>query len=409
LGNDKLQTGCLSYTEILKIFSQSQISFSFSNYKKSNHLHLTIMNKTSLFIAFLVLLFSACGPASELARDGEVRVEGTVQTAEGEPLPGIRIVSGEHQAETDAEGRFAMDGVQPGEMIISLEGELGIGQYSVYFEHSVESLVLEYPVISTVVFLHDNDLHFNFNHKNEFIAEIEEIRERYENVWLMNAGDTFVRHADRWEVDDTSYYADQSRFMIETMNEAGYDLGVPGNHELDYAGTHTGESLNTADFPLIAANIDVATSVLPQFKPFTILETHNGLSVAVLGLSNVNFDKPGVSQRGYAETIEAYENLADENELFMVLSHIGLSEDMALAEVFPELDLIIGGHSHTLLETAEMVNGVLIAQAGGPPPLHQIDPNWPKYLGKVKVVFENDVIIEKSGRVITIGEPAGLD
>jgi hypothetical protein len=59
----------------------------------------------------------------------------------------------------------------------------------------------------------------------------------------------------------------------------------------------------------------------------------------------------------------------------------------------------------TLLENTEMINGVLIAQAGGPPPQHQVDPEWPKFLGKIKVVFENETVVEKSGYVITIGDP----
>ena len=368
-----------------------------------------MIRKTLILITSLLFLLSARQETADITGSGEIRFEGTVQTPEGEPLSAVTVEVEGYRAETDADGRFILDGIQPELNVISITGREGTGQYIMNLDQSQDGFIFEYPVVTTVVFLHDNDLHFNFNYRDEFEAKVEEIRERYENVWLLNGGDTFVRHADRWATNDTSYYADQSRFMIDTMNEVGYDLGVPGNHEMDYVGTHTGQSLKAAGFPLIAANIDVSTGILPQFKPFTILETNNGLSIAVLGLSTVNFDKPGVTQRDYSKTIQAYSNLAAENDLFMVLSHIGLNSDEMLAESFPVLDLIIGGHSHNLLETAKMVNGVLIAQAGGPPPRHQIDPEWPKYLGKVKVVFENGVITEKSGHVMTIGEPVDRD
>ncbi len=355
-------------------------------------------------VLFILILFTGTGCQSIGIFTGTdfVEIEGIVRDSSGDPIPGIIVETEGYQVETDNEGRFSLNNLQRGTVRLDLHGEKGTGRYSVDLHQSNVFLALEYPVKTTIVLLHDNDLHFNYNQKDEFVEKIEEIRSRFENVWLLNAGDTFVRHAHRWAIDDTMYYAERSRYMIENMNAVGYDLGVPGNHEIDYVGSHSGQSLNRADFPLIAANINVATGKLPQFKPFLVFETSNGLSVAILGLTTVNFDKPGISARDPAETAVAYRNLAREHDLFVALTHIGLSQDEIVAEAVPELDVIVGGHSHTLLETAKTVNGVLIAQAGGPPPEHQVDPDWPKYLGKVTVVLENDTIVEKSGHVITL-------
>ena len=110
-------------------------------------------------------------------------------------------------------------------------------------------------------------------------------------------------------------------------------------------------------------------------------------------------------KNAFTATAMSFSNLGSEYNLFVALTHIGYSQDKAVAEAVPEVDVIVGGHSHTLLEKAETVNGVLIAQAGGPPPQHQIDPDWPKYLGKIKVVFENETVVEKSGYVISICAP----
>jgi 2',3'-cyclic-nucleotide 2'-phosphodiesterase (5'-nucleotidase family) len=358
-------------------------------------------------VIFVCLLIIGTGCyALNIHSDVEYTViEGVVRDASGDLLSEIVVEINGHKAETDQHGQFKFDNLQQGTYRVTLNGENGTGRYEIDFLQSRVLLDLEYPVTTTVVLLHDNDLHFNFNQKNAFTAKVEEIRAGYENVWLLNAGDTFVRHAHRWAVDDTMYYVDRSRYMIENMNETGYDLAVPGNHEIDYVGIHSGQSLELAEFTFIAANVDIATGKLPYFKPFEVFMTRNGLSVAIMGLSTVNFDKPGVSARDPVETAMSFSNLGSEYNLFVALTHIGYSQDKAVAEAVPEVDVIVGGHSHTLLEKAETVNGVLIAQAGGPPPQHQIDPDWPKYLGKIKVVFENETVVEKSGYVISICAP----
>jgi len=360
----------------------------------------------NLLILFLILLLFSC--RSEIATttdDGstEIKLHGIVQDHSGLPVPDIQLSVDDQSITTDEDGRFELERIPSAPVMIRLHGPQGIGHYVLELEDTADEIDLTYPVVTKVVLLHDNDLHFNFNRQEDFKEKVKEIRERYENVWLLNAGDIFVRHAHRWAIEDTSYYAETSLSMIEMMNEAEYDVAVAGNHELDYVGDYTGLSLRSAEFPFLAANIDAATTALPHMKPFVVFQTQNGMSVAILGLSTVNFEKPGVTARDPVETSLLYRNLAHENDLFVTLNHIGFTSDQELAKAIPEIDVIVGGHSHTLLESAKLINGVLIAHAGGPPPEHQVDPDWPKYLGKIKVVFHNDSIVEKFGRVITIG------
>ena len=70
----------------------------------------------------------------------------------------------------------------------------------------------------------------------------------------------------------------------------------------------------------------------------------------------------------------------------------------------PAFEVIIGGHSHNLLEEAERVGQVLVAQAGSSPGGHPVDSTLPKYLGVVRIALENGRVVEKSGYVETIGE-----
>ncbi len=139
--------------------------------------------------------------------------------------------------------------------------------------------------MTEIVILHDNDLHFNFHRIEEFTAAVNRIRKDNPNVFLMNAGDNFVRRRGRWPIDAKRYYAKRSRLIIETMNRVGYDVMTMGNHEMEHIGEHTKTALERARFPLLAANTEVVTDKLPPLKPYIIMETDNGRTLAVLGLT----------------------------------------------------------------------------------------------------------------------------
>lgn len=359
----------------------------------------------------LLLALAGCAPGSGL--------EGTVQDRNGNPLPGVEILLFDRRVEeltperslaravADGSGRFRLAAAPEGDALLKVRGAQGAGRLRVGSHRTASPLTIVYPVVETIVFLHDNDTHFNLNHREAFRARIEEIRSRNPDVFLLSAGDIFIRHPDRWPVKTREYYRERSRFMIEAMNKLGYDAATPGNHELDYIDHLTRESLELAKFPLLGANVEIATEALPRLHPYVVLETSTRRTIAVLGLSVVNFRKEGVLARDPVETALEYVHLAREHDLFMALTHIGIRVDRALAERVPELDLIIGGHSHTLLPEAEHVNSVLVAQAGGVPGGHPVRDTLPKFLGEVTLTLENGRIVEKGGRVtILFGETA---
>ncbi len=344
----------------------------------------------------LVLLLAILPAAA-----AEQGVAGVVRCPDGEAVSGLTVRANAngtvHEAVTDSGGAFRFAGALDNGAVLALEGDAGVGRVALGGGEN-GALELQYPVITEVVLLHDNDQHFDFNFLDTIAAEIEAIREAHPNVFLLNSGDIFVRHADRWAEPRGAWYLSRALFMIETMNGLRYDAVTAGNHELDYIGAFTRAALDTANFPLLAANIDVETELLPAFEPYTVLETAEGYTMAVVGLSVVNFDKPGVSDRDPAETLQQYAELSGDHDIFAALTHIGVNNDRALAEAVPDLDVILGGHSHTLLETPELVNGVLVAQAGGGG--HEVDPDKPMYLGKVTITLENGTPVEKSGYVM---------
>ncbi|MDY0170214.1 MAG: PQQ-binding-like beta-propeller repeat protein [Thermoguttaceae bacterium] len=265
------------------------------------------------------------------------------------------------------------------------------------------------PVRTTIVLLHDNDMHFNFNHREAFAAKVGEVRSRCENVFLLNAGDVFIRDPDRWNDPRPEYYSEQSQAMIAAMNSFRYDAMTLGNHELAYIDDLTRAALDQARFPLLAANIEVTTEHLPQPKPFVVLEASDGVTVAVLGLA-VASPKEGVRRLDPLGVAREYEHLREKHNVLVGLTHLGFSTDSRLAEAMDVFDVIIGGHSHTLLEEAVLVNGVLIAQAGGTPSTTPAHPDRPKYLGEIVLVLEDGKVVEKRGHVHTFAaettEPA---
>jgi len=353
-------------------------------------------------LACRFLVFAVIALAAPLASAEEAfALEGLVRGPDGEGIADIGVVvkvdGARLETTTDTAGAFAFPDTRIyNQAIVLLTGDAGTGRVAIPAHRAVDPLELEYPVRSEVVILHDNDQHFDWNFIDAIESEIHRTRSEHTNVFLLNAGDIFVRHADRWgQPGNYGWYARQAAFSMETMNRLRYDAMTGGNHEFDAKEYFTLEALEKAQFPLLAANMLITTDRLPRFAPFTVLRTAEGYTIAVLGLSTGNF--VGVARQDPIETAKKYVHLAGDYDLFVALTHIGFNSDRDLAEEVPELDVIIGGHSHTLLEEAEMVNGVLVAQAGGGG--HYFDAEKPAYLGKITVILENGVPIEKSGFV----------
>lgn len=370
------------------------------------------MNKKSLnlWLLLIVLLVStACieqkitvsGNVNNIAGNAEEKLSLKLHR-DGEINPNRQY----KRTSLQPDGSFQMK-VRPNRSyILEIAGEQGSGRVFLPAESLRESIDATYPVTEKIVILHTNDRHFDLNLQDEFARKLEEIRSNYEDVFLFEAGDVFVRHAHRWVVNDglakdTAWYGERAMQMIQSMNELNYDVMTLGNHELAYIKEYTRNALATAQFPLLAANIEISTDKLPQPEPFTMLNTSTKRRIAVLGLATDNAGREGVKVFDLAETVDKYKSLKNSSDVYLVLSHLGLRKDSLLAEEFPVFDAIIGGHSHDLLEEAVVLNSVLIAHAGGNP--HFVSDEHPVYLGKVVLTLENGKITDKNGKVLEIG------
>lgn len=221
-------------------------------------------------------------------------------------------------------------------------------------------------------------------------ALIRKIRSEEKNVLLFDSGDI---------VQGTPYF---NLFggtpEYEMMNDMAYDAATLGNHDFDTGIGHLAELQNLAKFPMINANYDFTdTPMKGRALPYKVFHK-GGLKIGVTG---VGIDLKGLvteKQTGglvYLDPIrEANKNAAIlrhdlKCDLVICLSHLGFKyredkvSDIRLAENSKDIDLILGGHTHTFLDKPELVRNlegetVMINQVG-----------WAGIrLGRIDITFE---------------------
>ncbi|MCX6643504.1 MAG: metallophosphoesterase, partial [Candidatus Bathyarchaeota archaeon] len=229
--------------------------------------------------------------------------------------------------------------------------------------------------------LHSNDMH------GDFLAEmragetkllgglallsgyINKVRKEEENVLYVIAGDMV-----QGSLIDSEYKG------LSTMGLTNYlapDVVALGNHEFDYGLPHLLFLEKIANFPIVNANLYIKSYNKRMMRPYLTIKKA-GFEILFTGIITEKVmdtlkNDPLISSFVTLEdaSIEigkianAYKN--DDIDLTILLTHIGFESDLELAKLMkPEwgVDIIIGGHSHTILEKPAIENGIMIAQAG---------------------------------------------
>ena len=225
-----------------------------------------------------------------------------------------------------------------------------------------------------LVILHANDTHSHFEPVRddeypgmggiiERAAYLDSVRmaEGPGNVLLLHAGDFSP---------GTTYFSELGgNLEIQALNAFQYDVVTLGNHEFDNGLEDLGRRLSSLEMPVVVCNYDFSPFEAGKYiKPYVILEKA-GLKIGVIGVlcdlkSMVAGDiAERVPELPMVETVQHYADLLKVEErcdLVIALTHIGYEEhtpgditDPILCSRTRNLDLIVGGHSHTFLE--EMV------------------------------------------------------
>lgn len=204
-------------------------------------------------------------------------------------------------------------------------------------------------------------------------------------VWFVDAGD----YCDGTPFS-TEYHGDAD---VAAMSAAGYDFATLGNHEFNNTLDQVRKMVAEARYPILVANAVERETGKPLARPYAV-ETVGAARVALFGLvtgeaasypaarEGVDIEDPIAAARRIASELDG---MAD---ILICLSHCGNDVDEDLARAVPEIDLIVGGHSHSRLPSGEIVwrsedllendvNGTIIVQA------HQ----WGGELGRVDLRF----------------------
>ena len=223
-----------------------------------------------------------------------------------------------------------------------------------------------------IVVVHTNDIHGNIAESKgrggltRIATLIKKLRAENPNaVIYLDAGDV----AQGTPVSNT-FQGEPTFAAIAAMKPA---MGTIGNHEFDWGPEVMKEMTEKAGYPFVLANVyDAKTGKLP-FEPFRVVEV-NGIKLGIIGL--LAADTPTVVKKGntgnyyFADpsaTVRKYipEMRAKGAQVLVALTHIGFDADKQLAANVPELDLIVGGHSHTQLDEPVNVGGsTWIVQTG---------------------------------------------
>ena len=261
--------------------------------------------------------------------------------------------------------------------------------------------------------LHTNDIH---SHNDSFteggrqiggmprIAHLIKTLKRSNNkVLAIDAGDIF---------QGTPYFEQyHGQAEIECLNKAGYDIYTIGNHEFDDGAANLGKQLERAKFDVINTNLDFGphANMKSIVKPSTV-KTIDGQKVGFVGvitpeLSALTTKLEGVqlkaSGSNWLAPVKAeIERLkAGGINKIVVVSHCGIEYEKAMAEAIPDIDVIIGGHSHTRLDKPIIVkhedgSACYIVQTGC----------YTRALGRLDLVFDKQgqVVPETKYRLINI-------
>ncbi|MFB4213161.1 5'-nucleotidase C-terminal domain-containing protein [Shouchella sp. JSM 1781072] len=214
----------------------------------------------------------------------------------------------------------------------------------------------------TLNIFHTNDIHASFEEYGKVSAYVNQQREALDHVLFLDAGD----FASGNPVVDLNF----GKPMIDVFNLAGLDGFVIGNHEFDYGQTHLQENIEDSSFPWLGANMDSGDTSVDNPDPYVVIDV-DGVDVGILGITQappatapanvvgMTFDQD------YAATALAYQDeLEEQADVIVALTHIGHDQDRRLAEAVDYFDVIIGGHSHTTLSQPAVVNGTPIVQTG---------------------------------------------
>ena len=237
---------------------------------------------------------------------------------------------------------------------------------------------------------------------------------RGDNALFLDAGDQF---------QGTLFYTQYKHGAVQTvLGMLNPDAQTLGNHEFDDGPAGLRPYLDAVSWPVLSANTDTSREprLKDRYKPYTIV-VKNGQRIGIVGLTSADTPTasspgPTVAFRNEAQALTravAALNARGVDKI-VALTHIGYSEDKALAAQVDGVDVYVGGHSHTFLETGnDKAAGpypTVVKTPSGAPALVVQAGSYGTHLGLLDVTFDAaGVVTAWDGKPVALSNDVALD
>ncbi|HIN64441.1 MAG TPA: bifunctional metallophosphatase/5'-nucleotidase, partial [Candidatus Obscuribacterales bacterium] len=255
----------------------------------------------------------------------------------------------------------------------------------------------------------DGDFHFTILHTNDLHSHAEPFSERGKTVGGLarlgslirsiksNTPNTVVIDAGDMFQGTPLFTHYHGEVEVSLLNQIGYDMYTIGNHEFDDGAENLGKQLKNAKFDIICANMDAESQpdLKSVIKPYVIKEI-GGKKIGFIGVMTPELERLSLSLGGVKikhlnddwlipvrEAVKEIESKGIKH--IVAVTHCGTDFDQQISQAIPQIDVIIGGHSHTRLDKALFVehddsSKTIIVQTG----------SYGRTLGRLDVVFDKE-------------------
>ncbi|WP_409302524.1 bifunctional metallophosphatase/5'-nucleotidase [Peribacillus sp. SCS-155] len=250
----------------------------------------------------------------------------------------------------------------------------------------------------TIHFYHTNDVHSHFDKWPRIVDFVNERKnlhsETGEETLILDIGD----HMDRWHPFTEGTHG---KGNVMLLNDAGYDYVTIGNNEgITLPHESLDELYEGAQFKVLVANLFNLDGKRPGWAlPYAIHTTRKGTRIGMVGVTA--FFEAFYSKLDwqisdpFQELAIQLEKIKSQTDVIVILSHLGIHDDERMAKDFPEIDVILGSHTHHILHHGKLVNNGLLCCAG----------KFGMFLGHVELTIDdNRSVIAKTASLYDTNE-----
>lgn len=252
----------------------------------------------------------------------------------------------------------------------------------------------------TLIIISTSDIHGNLDNFPRLATLVKQYRAKYPHVLLVDSGDYFIGNP---YVDDCEKRGEPLTIL---MNKLGYDVVTIGNHDLDYGQEALRDHIKgMPSTKFVITNASLSPTLENCFSPYVSIPIKGtSISVGVIGLADLQTTDvrrmTGISWKLPDE--EDYKGITDRfrlhhNTINVILSHLGYGNDLKMMKYSPNIDVILGGHTHVMLPSGHLRTGTLLSHTG-----HSLS-----HVGVTEIIFSTEhpvSILSKSTRAVSLNE-----